>query len=622
MILTNEYQFIGRSNAVTSSGGYAYYLLAYAKTEPDTTAGAHSVSVKLRMACTVASDFYGWSTTGFAKVAGIAAIEWSAKNVPNVSWSKNLTEGGVYYSRWVDLKEGTALVSTGFGADKEASFEASWVLNSGSAVGWMPPAGEYAKITTTVTLPAIEGPTVPVMGAESVELGKPVRILTPALLAGCTHSLSYSIGSTSGIIAENVEDACTWTPPIDLAAQIPNSPSGTAVITCTTYRDGEQFGAPQQTTVLLIVPESVVPTASATWADTSGAFNALGVYAKGVSKLAVDVAGTGAYGSTIISASMTLGGSAYSGGIINTVGDLELVVTVKDSRGHIGSVNYTITVADYAAPSLTLDASRCTETGEADDVGEYAQVTVSGYVSPVGANAATLLLQYGSTEESVELHPGDIAYTTIIPAPSTSTIGIAARLADNLTSAPASMTLSIGYATMDFLDGGKGIAFGTTATQEGFTCAMDAKFTSAVSVPEPAEDSHAASKGYVDTAVQSIPVSAVPADYVVEVGSEGIWTWRKWHSGYIELDGKKDYWSTNYLSQSGNIYYAYLGEVAFPFELAEITTVSFGFIATTGNVWHWGQGVSTTGITNSYVGRGNSASVAGYPTFHITGKWK
>jgi hypothetical protein len=38
------------------------------------------------------------------------------------------------------------------------------------------------------------------------------------------------------------------------------------------------------------------------------------------------------------------------------------------------------------------------------------------------------------------------------------------------------MILSIGYATMDFLRGGRGIAFGTVANEEGFHCAMDARF--------------------------------------------------------------------------------------------------------------------------------------------------
>ena len=44
------------------------------------------------------------------------------------------------------------------------------------------------------------------------------------------------------------------------------------------------------------------------------------------------------------------------------------------------------------------------------------------------------------------------------------------------------MVLSTAYATIDLLYGGKGIAFGTTALQEGFWCAMNAHFTGDVSM--------------------------------------------------------------------------------------------------------------------------------------------
>ena len=55
------------------------------------------------------------------------------------------------------------------------------------------------------------------------------------------------------------------------------------------------------------------------------------------------------------------------------------------------------------------------------------------------------------------------------------------------------------------------------------------------------------------------------ADFPVEVGTSGIWTYRKWNSGIAEC------WGTNQvsvtLSSSWNaVYYATIAEVSFPFE--------------------------------------------------------
>lgn len=192
--------------------------------------------------------------------------------------------------------------------------------------------------------------------------------------------------------------------------------------------------------------------------------------------------------------------------------------------------------------------------------------------------------------------------------------------------------------TFHLRHGGNGAAFGEYADAEkvlavaedwsvdvkgNIECAGNGKFTGTVSVPEPTEDANPATKGYVDNAVkEAAPSITEPADYIVEVGSEDIWSWRKWNSGYIELEGKQALKSFSSLNSSGGIYFGVVGAWAYPFELTELSTVAFGFQTTKSNAWFWGEGVSTTGITNSYVGRGSSASVAGYPTVRITGKWK
>lgn len=355
-----------------------------------------------------------------------------------------------------------------------------WFFPSTDYFGWY----YWSRNCTITTFGGVN--SNPTTSAASVEMEKPVTIYTNRA-GNLTHKLEYKFGNATGVIAQNVGDSCIWTPSIELARQIPENTEGTAVITCTTYLDGAPIGQPQQTTVTLTVPESVVPTASATWTDTSGAMDAVGVLAQNVSKLTINVSGTGSYGSSVKYAAATLDGKAYIGGVITGKGNLRLVVTVKDGRGRTGSWEKTIYVAEYAVPVLKLSASRCQADGTADDFGEYAKITVTGSVTAIGnGNTAELTVGYGSTPETQEVTPSGFTWSKIIPAPSIAILPISATLTDKLKSTPRDMVLSVGYSTMDFLDGGKGIAFGATATEEGFTCAMPARFTGGVKGITPA----------------------------------------------------------------------------------------------------------------------------------------
>ena len=112
------------------------------------------------------------------------------------------------------------------------------------------------------------------------------------------------------------------------------------------------------------------------------------------------------------------------------------------------------------------------------------------------------------------------------------------------------------------------------------------------------------------------------ADYPVEVGTSGDWTYIKYASGLVDLNGKKRLYSFNSLTQSGGIYYGDCGGWTYPFALTEILSISFGFICTYNNVWYWGSVIGLTGIGGSYCGRGNSVKVEGYPTVRLLGRYK
>lgn len=357
-----------------------------------------------------------------------------------------------------------------------------FVFPNTTEYGWF--SAELASTSMTSYGGSVSKPT---LSTDTAVMGSRVTIYTNRFSTDFTHILTYSFGGVTGTIATDATDYYYWSPPLELAKQIPYSDIGVGTIYCTTKDAyGNTVGSAQAVTIYLTVPESVTPSASLTWKDSSGAYDKMGVLVQRVSKLAVDVSGTGAYGSQIVSANVTLGGYEYLGGIIYSSGTLSLVGTVTDSRGRTGSYTTSVTIAPYSVPQLSLNASRCTEDGTADDTGEFAKVTITGSTTQVnGSNTASLTFNFGDGSEPVTVGE-DFTYSYIISAPSTYSMYLEATLSDVLLKAKRNMTLSTGYATMDFLDGGKGIAFGASATKEGFTCAMDADFTGDVSLSDSA----------------------------------------------------------------------------------------------------------------------------------------
>lgn len=265
MELTSNYQYIGRSNGVLNyGGGYRYYLLLYAKTEPNTAAGKHKVSLKMRIACQGGDGFYGYSTTGYAKVEGAEAIGWSKKPVPNENdpWTTgSLTEGGVTYSRWVGLKEGSTDVDTGFGSSKNVTIEASFQRQDMDKPPAWVPITTAMTISTEVTLPAIAQASKPTVSQDTVQMGTEVTIYTHPSSDSFTHKLTYSMGGKTGDIASNVTDSCTWTPPKSLAAYTNKQLTATCTITCETFVRSQSIGT-ATTTLTLQVPNATVPTMS------------------------------------------------------------------------------------------------------------------------------------------------------------------------------------------------------------------------------------------------------------------------------------------------------------------------------------------------------------------------
>ena len=234
-------------------------------------------------------------------------------------------------------------------------------------------------------------------------MGTAVTIYTNRQSSIATHTIRYSFFSANGTIATGVTASCTWTPPVSLAAQIPNATSGWGTILCDTYVNGNLVST-NTCAFQLTVPASVVPSiSSVSIAEaTAGVADRFGGYVRTRSKLSVSITAAGSQGSSISAYrtsidSVTYSGVSFTTNTLITAGNLTLTVTVTDSRGRTASTTRTVTVLDYSPPSLSqFTAERC----NADDTaaqtdGTKVRISAKAIGSSVdGKNTLTCTVYY------------------------------------------------------------------------------------------------------------------------------------------------------------------------------------------------------------------------------------
>lgn len=122
------------------------------------------------------------------------------------------------------------------------------------------------------------------------------------------------------------------------------------------------------------------------------------------------------------------------------------------------------------------------------------------------------------------------------------------------------------------------------------------------------------------------------ADYIVETGTSGIWTYEKWNSGKIKMKGRttttlaSSGWST-----TGNAYYNSLSPRDFPFTLVSVTYFNWyaqnkgGYMLfTISNPYSSSEGVSVNSTGSLAVGRFTkpSSDLNVDLFFSVEGTWK
>lgn len=346
----------------------------------------------------------------------------------------------------------------------------------------------YVRVKTCVlTVSYLEPASKPSLSSTNVTMGSAVTINTNRQTTAATHTLRYSFFNSSGTIASNVTTSTSWTPPVSLAAQIPSATSGWGTIYCDTYVGGALV-ATESCVITLTVPASVVPTISAVTCTeaTSGLAAAFGRYVRTKSTLRVTITASGSQGSTIKAYQTTANGSSYSAstfttGTLNTAGTNIISVKVTDSRGRTATKSVSVTVSDYAPPSLSkFTAERCNSAGTAAQVdGTKVRASWTLSASSVGGkNSVSYTLYYKQSSAT--------AWTTIQSAAvnTSNTTSVSNQLLsptfDALVSYDLKLKLtdyfynleqvvSIGTkrVLLDFYRDGTGLALGKIAEQSG-----------------------------------------------------------------------------------------------------------------------------------------------------------
>ena len=343
---------------------------------------------------------------------------------------------------------------------------------------------QWEECTITVTYE--EAASQPTMSSYTVSMGSAVTIYTNRQSTAATHTLRYSFFTVNQTIATGVADSTTWTPPVSLAAQIPNATSGWGTLLCDTYVGGKLVST-KSCIFTLNVPTTVVPSITGlTYSEaTAGIAAQFGGYVRTRSTLQVSITATGAQGSSITAYRTTLGGTVYTTssfttGTLNTAGSNTLTVSVTDSRGRVTTTTRTISVLDYAQPSLTkFTAERCNSAGTAPQMdGTRVRVSVGGSVSPVGTKNTIACVVYYRTSgasawtQAATITPSSYSVnTTNLLLSQTfnalSSYDLKVRLQDAFYYIEQTVSIGTKQVMMDFYKDGSGVAFGKVAETPG-----------------------------------------------------------------------------------------------------------------------------------------------------------
>ena len=518
-------------------------------------------------------------------------------------------------------------------------------------------------------------------------IGSNVTVNITRYSSSFTHQLWYKVGNSEWYdLGKGIGTSKTF--PIDMETcwQAINATSVLMKLCIRTFNGTTQIGSDVYKDVTVYVPASVIPSVSFEVTEAEGYFARFGSYIQGKSKLQVNINASGAYGSTIKSYNASFDGKVYTGETFTTDaivngGELDLIVTVTDSRGRTASITEKVRVLAYVPPQITsLIIKRTNANGISSSNGAYltaifdAKVTKLDENVSVGyrQNEAVIKAKYlnkvdssDTNETTILLDAFDVqGGTYTFPANPSSSYEFTLIVDDFFTqqsNTPTTKTVVGGTArkTFSVLRRGLGFAFNKVAELEDF---LDVNFKTLfrkfivlknmVSIMmENAEgeyrdvmhmtatnnlkigyDSYDKEEGSTDVVGNDVNVmfrngmwiNGQPfVDFVVEEGESNGWFYRKWNNGNAEC--WKIYYGSGVNAAANNyngFYYSNSISVAYPFSFVNLPTVNVDG----GSLSHMNFcrvfGSSMNNANFIVVGLSNVTSTDITVYIRATGKWK
>lgn len=333
---------MANTKTLTGSGIRGYSIEFYCnETGTDIASNTSTISYSLK----IKSGNYSYAQygTGWSIYINGSRVSYMADNGIDTSLSANSS---------LTLATGTTTVTHNNDGTKTVNLSASVSMPEGSyGPGDMSCSGTW----TLTTIPRASTLSVP-----SLTIGSASTLTVTAASSAFTHQISYSFSGLTGTVATLAAGVTTasWTPPNTFYAKLPNSTSGTVVLTLKTYSNGVEIGS-NSYNATVNVPTSIKPTApTVTLApvNANAWISGKGIYVGGYSAVRVTSSATAGSGATIssytISGSISGSGTPYTSGILSA-GTKSITVTATDSRGRTNSTTTSVTFLTYTYPGLT-----------------------------------------------------------------------------------------------------------------------------------------------------------------------------------------------------------------------------------------------------------------------------
>lgn len=245
-------------------------------------------------------------------------------------------------------------------------------------------------------------------GDTTVNPGGTVSATLNAPSTAFTHKIKWSLGAKSQIVSlgAGVRTA-DFTVPIEWTSEIQKSLNGTLNVNVDTYSNNEKIGSSSYSLKLVIpATDSFKPSFEMlVERNNNGVPASWNEYVRGISTITVDLANvTYKYGADYYTTTITVGNvtkreipATFE---LTQAGQVKITVVVKDNRGLSTVKTATITVQDYAPPSINVESfNRCNLVGALDSMGTYVLLKYTADVSSVnGKNTGYATVKYKASQ--------------------------------------------------------------------------------------------------------------------------------------------------------------------------------------------------------------------------------